>query len=87
MAKVVDFKDPQRQFAIESGIPVAPGRAAAAKYPFAVMEIGESFAVGDSHREVTAVKAAAKYFSITHAPMKIVVRMTPAGNFRCWRVA
>ena len=86
MSKVIDLKDPQRKFAIESGIPIAPGKAANLIYPFGGMEVGESFAIGISYREVAAVKAAVYQWNKKHPPMKFVVRRVGAAH-RCWRIA
>ncbi len=90
MAKVFDLTDPQRKFAIESGIPVGPTKANGSIYPFAAMEVGQSFAIeGTDFRSVQNVRSAVGTWNRLHAPMKFVVRRDPRtiDGHRCWRVA
>lgn len=53
------------------------------KYPFLLMDVGDSFAF-DGPREKLA--AAASYAGLRHG-LKFSVRKTAEGNYRCWRVA
>lgn len=67
----------QIRFQIESGIPLPT------KFPFAQMQVGDSFLIPpDTQR--TAVDAAARRYGNKRG-MKFTVRSTPHG-FRCWRV-
>lgn len=74
-------------FTIESDIPVPKrtgGRAGGSKYPFAQMQIGQSFLVG-SDVKVTTVRSAIGAFTKNHPDFKFAVRSTEAG-VRVWRV-
>jgi hypothetical protein len=54
-------------------------------YPFAKMDVGDSFAVPpDVHR--TTVSIAALRYGRKH-DMKFSTRKTPDGTIRCWRIA
>jgi hypothetical protein len=53
-------------------------------YPFAKMDVGDSFAIPpDSRRETVAV--AALRYGRKHG-MKFVVRLMPDRSYRCWRL-
>jgi len=81
-------------FEIEKGVPVAPPRIGRMpKYPFANMEVGDSFAVpmmgvpdlygGD--RSTGLLRTAASHHGRRHG-MKLLVRADSANNVtRCWR--
>lgn len=78
-----------RVYSIESGIPIAP-RGLARAYPFATMDIGDSFPLKDNDfREVDRVRAAVQQWQMRHKPMKFAVRrVSPADkSYRCWRIA
>lgn len=64
---------------IEKGIPVPRS------YPFAEMQVGDSFAVPESLQRMT-VTVAAKRYGDKHG-MKFTVRAMPDKSFRCWRIA
>ncbi len=85
------FKHIDRQrYAIESGIPIAPGKYARMVYPFATMNVGDSFELTDnSFQEVDRVRSAVQAWQRRHAPMKFAVRMKDptTRNYRCWRIA
>jgi hypothetical protein len=76
-------------YKVEKGIAIAPRKYENSKYPFGTMDIGESFrlAGSDSLHEYRRVSAAARYFSITHPPMKFAIRIDKSsGSYRCWRI-
>lgn len=54
------------------------------RYPFAQMEIGDSFAVPEGINR-TRVSVAAKRHGDKHG-QKFTVRIMPDRSFRCWRV-
>lgn len=64
---------------IEKNIPLP------SKYPFAYMEIGDSFAV-PPHIKRAAVTANAMRYGKTHG-MQFTVRLMPDRTLRCWRTA
>jgi hypothetical protein len=53
-------------------------------YPFAKMEVGDSFAVPSSIRRET-VSVAANRYGVKHG-MKFTVRLMPNRSYRCWRI-
>jgi len=81
-------------FEIEKDVPLAPARVGRMpKYPFAGMEVGDSFAVpmmgvtdlygGD--RSTGLLRTAASHHGRRHG-MKLLVRADSANNMtRCWR--
>jgi hypothetical protein len=56
-----------------------------ARYPFADMQVGDSFAVPPTIKR-QAVAVAALRHGIKHG-MKFTVRLTTDRTLRCWRVA
>lgn len=75
-------------FTVESGIPVPArkgGRAGGSKYPFATMEIGQSFLV-DSETKIGTIRSAVGAFTKTHKGYRFAIRQTDDG-VRVWRVA
>jgi hypothetical protein len=56
-----------------------------ARYPFADMQVGDSFAV-PTHIKRSAINVAAMRYGRQHG-MKFTVRLTPERSLRCWRVA
>lgn len=56
-----------------------------AKYPFAQMQVGDSFRVPDGVSRTT-ISVAAKRFGDKNK-MKFTVRLTEDRSLRCWRVA
>lgn len=63
---------------VEKNIPVPR------KYPFADMQVGDSFAVPPSVKR-SAVTIAAKRYAHEHG-MKFTVRQMPDKSLRCWRL-
>ena len=64
---------------IEKNIPIP------AKFPFAGMQVGDSFAISPNAKRTTMSVAAMRY-GRKHG-MKFTVRQMPDKSFRCWRVA
>lgn len=71
----------QSQFKIERGIPLPARRN---KYPFAEMQIGDSFSAPLSEERRLSASAAARGFAIG---AKFSVRRVDADTVRVWRVA
>lgn len=78
-----------RQYAVESGIPIASRKGGEKTYPFLNMQIGDSFALEtSSHRECVNVRGAISNWNRAHAPMKFALRLDPnTSKYRCWRIA
>ena len=64
---------------IEKGVPLPPRRGPVSKYPFAEMEVGDSFVTDIMSIRGTAKQAAARYGK------KFTVRRVAEG-FRVWRI-
>lgn len=85
------------EFQIEAGVPIPPpssgGRAY--KYPFAGMQIGDSFAIpltGEMHRKggdtaYVRLKNASKRYERLHGGSFRVRTRRDENAVRCWRVA
>lgn len=76
-------------YEIEKGVPVPKNAAGYSrlgrrKYPFAQMEIGDSFAFSDNTKQNTA--GAAVFRENKRSDFKFVTRKVD-GVIRCWRVA
>jgi len=74
------------EFRIEKGVPL-PGKGGAGgarKYPFPDMEVGDSFPIPQGLNERVGM-AASQYGLRYH--IKLSVRKTPDGSYRCWRIA
>jgi hypothetical protein len=63
---------------VEKNIPIP------AKFPFAGMQVGDSFAVPPDVKR-PAVSVAAMRFGLKHG-MKFTVRQVADKTFRCWRI-
>jgi hypothetical protein len=90
ITKISALSPDRKSYLVESGIPVSQKRGGVSSYPFASMEIGDSFAISNNERrEVERVRVSAFYYAIGRAPMKFSVRMTDpkARTYRCWRIA
>lgn len=78
----------KREFVIEKNIPM-PGnyrpRPRPPRYPFDVMEVGDSFVIGIV--EARKVSNSADYFGKSHGKHFTVRRCRSSGSYRCWRVA
>jgi hypothetical protein len=74
-------------FALETGVPVPPratfGQKRGSKYPFADMEVGNSFLVPEGIKSQT-IRSAIGAFNKTNKDRKFAVRVTDAGT-RVWR--
>ena len=71
---------------IEKGIPIPPKhKPLAGGFPFADMEVGDSFGL-NGRMPQTVGYLAAVFGRRQDPPRKFVVRKTTAGH-RCWRVA
>jgi hypothetical protein len=64
---------------VEKGVPLP------SKYPFAGMQIGDSFAVPNEVKR-QAVSVAAHSYGKEHG-QKFTVRLMPDRTLRCWRIA
>jgi len=64
---------------VEKGIPMP------VKYPFAHMEVGDSFEV-PVHVRRTAVNVSAKRYGDKHG-MIFTIRLTEDRKLRCWRIS
>ncbi len=53
-------------------------------YPFAKMDIGDSFAI-PPHIQRATISVAANRYGAKHG-MKFTVRMMPDRSYRCWRI-
>jgi hypothetical protein len=77
--------DAVTEIKIDRDVPLAPrGNSRVSKYPFADMNIGDSF-LFPSHRKVTAAGAVCAY-ARKRTGFKFATRTTPEG-VRCWRIA
>jgi hypothetical protein len=77
-------------FALENDVPLpkrtAPGGRRGSKYPFAQMEVGQSFRVSDDTKAAT-IRSAVGAFSKRYSDAgKFAVRVTDEG-IRVWRTA
>lgn len=75
-------------FQLETGYPVPPrssfGTTRASKYPFAIMEVGDSFVVPSSVKPET-VRSALGAFAKKNKDKKFAVRVVD-GKTRVWRI-
>lgn len=75
-------------------IPPRPRPSRTCRYPFARMEVNDSFSVPapkDSKgatKVQSAIGASARNFAKTHKGFRITTRRAPeGGSIRCWRIA
>ncbi len=54
------------------------------KYPFAQMQVGDSFVIADSIKRTTVSVASIRYGKATGK--KFTTRKMPEGVYRCWRI-
>jgi len=72
------------KYKIEKDVPIPPqSHKAQSKYPFNTMAVGDSFALGDA--QPNRVRSAAQAHS-KRKGVKVVVRKTDDGTYRCWRI-
>ena len=76
----MDAKSPIYQYAVESGIPIAPTKRS--KYPLHIMEVGQSFAFEAA--DIERVRQYVFQFARKHKPMKFKVSVS---HLRVWRTA
>ena len=69
------------EFKVEKDIEMKP--ASKSKYPFAEMEVGDSFEFKSDLR--SGVTSSARYFSYTHTGFSIKNKKSRDGYHRCWR--
>lgn len=71
-------------YKIEEGIPMPehPETGRRAKYPFADMKVGDSFAAG--HGELELIRSASAYYKRVYK-MKFVIRPEGDNGIRIWR--
>ena len=76
----------QEHVVVEAGIAYPP-RQAYTRYPFATMEVGQSFTVKDG--TLPKVRAAACQYGLRNAPKKFSIRISDPvkKTYRCWRIA
>ena len=67
------------QLPIDKGVPLPK------RYPFAGMQVGDSFLVPDDVKRTTVSIAAMRY-GRKHG-MRFTIRLTPERKLRCWRLA
>lgn len=67
------------QLPIDKGVPLPK------RYPFAGMQVGDSFLVPDDVKR-SAVSIAAHRYGRQHG-MRFTVRLTEDRKFRCWRLS
>lgn len=73
------------QFKIESDVPAPSSRNGRSyKYPFAEMNVGDSFLISDGSG-VEKIRYAASYYG-SRNQKKFAVRKCDSGH-RCWRIA
>jgi hypothetical protein len=90
ITKISAIPPDRESYVVESGIPIVRKRAGLSSYPFASMEIGDSFAISNNERrEVERVRVSAVYYALRNPPIKFAVRITDpkARTYRCWRIA
>ena len=79
-------EDYPTMYTIEKGIPAPPTSAGGGrKYPFNVMEVGDSFGIS-SKEEAKRVSACAVSFCKLHTGVKLSVQQHGTA-WRCWRIA
>lgn len=72
-------------YEIEKNIPIPdPNKGRKSKYPFATMQVGDSFFVSD--KKQTVIGSCASAYSKRNPDVKFTVRVAE-GGVRCWRVA
>jgi hypothetical protein len=67
---------------IEKNVPFPTDRLT---YPFADMDVGDSFLVGKGKR--SSVSSNGALFAKKHPGVKFAVRKVEGGDYRCWRIA
>lgn len=73
---------------IEKNVPVPPGAGRVGRYPWAEMEVGDSFFVQAIHgkrAQSTIGTAGLSWAARNHPDRKFTVRKVD-GGYRCWRI-
>lgn len=86
---VVSKIAPGTAFKIEKGIPIPPSKGGAGRptlYPFAKMEVGDSFTIESARKQQGRMCAIASDYGKRHG-MRFTVRTIGDGMLRVWRVA
>ena len=74
------------KYKIESGVPMPETRGRHYIYPFAEMNVGDSFAVAAS--DVKLIRTSASHFGLRHKQKYSILCIDPIkGDYRCWRIA
>lgn len=75
-------------FTLEKNVPMPPRKAGTARYPFASMEVGDSFAIPKDDKAASAISAAARVWALRHGlhNHKFSVRSN-GSTVRIWRTA
>lgn len=71
---------------IEKDIPIPPKRKESPKWPFGILEVGDSFALRDGPTVERQVSAMAAYYK-KRLGRQFTVRTMSDGTVRCWRTA
>ena len=78
-------------YEIEKGIPVAKKNSALRKYPFAELEINDSFFIEadavSSRKIMTRISIAGNSWRRYNDPIRKFIVRTVEGGVRCWRIA
>lgn len=77
-------EDQMTAFKIDKSVPIPAKRKGRSKYPFATMEVGDSFLV-DAASRIKTVSALAVYKKKAHPKQKFTVRRVEDG-VRVWRI-
>ena len=73
-------------YKIEKNIPVAKLKTSKPKYPFAEMEVGDSFFVKGNDKKKQSVAVAVHYYKVSNQDKKFCTRTNEEG-IRVWRTA
>lgn len=68
-------------FEIEKSVPIPPDKKT--PWPFADMEVGDSFSI--PAQSIAKARVAASFYQRSHNVI-LTVRVQPDRSFRCWRV-
>lgn len=73
-------------FVVESDVPVTPHKNGYATYPFARMNVGDSFAIKTDTMRQRVSSAVCHYVRENEPELKFTVRRVDDGGWRCWRM-
>jgi hypothetical protein len=80
----ISEEDISADFVVEPGVAIPPIRRHTVKYPFATMEVGDSFTCGVE--DYNSVRVGCHIHGKKYGK-KFSTRRTPSGGLRCWRIA